>query len=69
MEDLGEVSYIFGIKVYRNRSKRMLGLSQKMYIEKVLQRFNMKNSKRELLSFRHGIHLSMTVCLNTSEKV
>ena len=28
MKDLGEASYIFGIKVYRDRSKRMIGLSQ-----------------------------------------
>ena len=45
MKDLGEASYIFKIKIYRDRSKRMLGLSQKLYIEKVLKRFSMKNSK------------------------
>ena len=28
MKDLGEASYIFGIKVYRDRFKRMIGLSQ-----------------------------------------
>ena len=27
MKDIGEASYIFEIKVYRDRSKRMLGLS------------------------------------------
>ena len=27
MKDLGEASYILGIKIYKNRSKRMLGLS------------------------------------------
>ena len=27
MKDLGEASYILGIKIYRDRSKRMLGLS------------------------------------------
>ena len=26
MKDLGEASYILGIKVYRDRSKRMIGL-------------------------------------------
>ena len=30
MKDLGEVSYILEIKVYRDRSKRILGLSQKL---------------------------------------
>ena len=27
VNDLGEVSYIMGIRIYRDRSKRMLGLS------------------------------------------
>ena len=36
MKDLGEASFILEIKVYKNRSKKMLGLSQNMYIEEVL---------------------------------
>ncbi|KAL0373260.1 UNVERIFIED_CONTAM: Retrovirus-related Pol polyprotein from transposon TNT 1-94 [Sesamum radiatum] len=40
MKDMGEASYILGIKIYRNRSKRMLGLTQSSYIEKVLNRPN-----------------------------
>ena len=28
MKDLGDASYILGVKIYRDRSKRMLGLSQ-----------------------------------------
>ena len=28
MKDLGEASYVLGIKVYKDRSKRMIGLSQ-----------------------------------------
>ena len=27
MKDLGEAAYILGIKIYRGRSKRMIGLS------------------------------------------
>ena len=45
---LGEASYILRIKIYRDRSKRMLGLSQQLYIEKVLKQFSVKNSKRNL---------------------
>ena len=47
----------------------MLGLSQKMYIEEVLKRFSMKNSKRGLLPFRHGIHLSKKICPSTPEEI
>ena len=69
MKDLGEASYILGIKIYRDRSKQMLGLSQKLYVEKVLKRFSMKNSKRDLLSIRHDICLSEMMCPTTSEKI
>ena len=69
MKDLKKASYIFGIKVYRDISKRMLGLLQKLYIEKVLNRFSMKNSKRGLLPFRHGIRLFKMMYPITSEEV
>ncbi|KAL0449163.1 UNVERIFIED_CONTAM: hypothetical protein Slati_1472700 [Sesamum latifolium] len=46
MKDMGEASYILGIKIYMDRSRRMLGLTQSSYIEKVLKRFKMENSKR-----------------------
>ena len=36
----------------------MLGLSQAGYIDKVLARFSMENSKKGLLPFRHGVALS-----------
>ncbi|KAK1581876.1 hypothetical protein Q3G72_009867 [Acer saccharum] len=41
MTDLGEASFVLGIEIYRDRSRGMLGLSQKAYISKVLERFNM----------------------------
>ena len=69
MKDLGEASYILGIKIYRDRPKRMLGLSQKLYIEKMLKRFSMKNFKRKLLPLGHGINLFKMMCLTISEEV
>ena len=36
----------------------MLGLSQAGYIDMVLEWFNMQNSKKGLLPFRHGVPLS-----------
>nr|GEV71493.1 retrotransposon protein, putative, Ty1-copia subclass [Tanacetum cinerariifolium] len=46
MKDLGEAAYILGIKIYRDRSKRLIGLCQSAYIEKILKRYCMENSKR-----------------------
>ena len=69
MKDLGESSYILGIKVYRDRPNRILGLSQQMYIESVLKRFSMENSKSGFLPLRHGIHLSKKICPSTSVEI
>ena len=41
MKDLGEASFVLGIEIHRDRSKGVLGLSQKAYIEKILKKFNM----------------------------
>jgi len=40
-KDLGDASYVLGIEIHRDRTKGVLGLSQKTYIEKVLKRYNM----------------------------
>ena len=41
MKDMGEASYVMGIEIHRDRKQRTLGLSQKAYIQKVLERFGM----------------------------
>ncbi|GJZ47098.1 putative zinc finger, CCHC-type containing protein [Tanacetum coccineum] len=43
MKDLVEASYVFGIEIHRDRANGKLGLSQKAYIERVLNRFNMQH--------------------------
>ena len=68
MKDLGEASYIPGIRIYRDRSKRMLGLSQSRYIDLVLKRFNMEASKRGYLPMSQGIRLSKKISPKTQEK-
>ena len=65
---MGEASYILGMKIYRDRSKRMLGLSQSMYIDTVLKRFSMENFKKDYLSIGHGISLSKKDCSTTPEE-
>ena len=41
MKDLGEVAYVLGIKIYRDRSRHLLVLSQGNYLDKILKRFKM----------------------------
>ncbi|KAL0453562.1 UNVERIFIED_CONTAM: hypothetical protein Slati_1334300 [Sesamum latifolium] len=69
MKDMGETSYILGIKIYRDRSRRMLRLIQSSYIEKVLKRFKMEHSKRGVLPMRHGIKLSKKQSPKTYEEL
>ena len=68
MKDIGEAVYILGIKIYRGRSRRLLGLSQSTYIDKVLKRFNMSKAKKWFLPVSHGIRLSETQSPSTSDE-
>ena len=55
MKNLKEVSYILEMKICRDRFQRLLGLSQSMYIDTILKRFNMKDSKKDYLLIGQGI--------------
>ncbi|GJR37730.1 retrotransposon protein, putative, ty1-copia subclass [Tanacetum coccineum] len=46
MKDLGEAAYILKIKIIHDRSKRLIALSQSVYLEKILKKFRMENSKK-----------------------
>ncbi|GJS16101.1 retrotransposon protein, putative, ty1-copia subclass [Tanacetum coccineum] len=58
MKDLGEAAYILGIKIYQDRSKRLIGLCQSAYIEKILKRCFIENSKRGTISMQEKLKLS-----------
>ncbi|GKD47935.1 retrotransposon protein, putative, ty1-copia subclass, partial [Tanacetum coccineum] len=46
VKDLGEAAYILGIKIYRDRSLWLIRLNQSAYIDKILKKFSMQNSKK-----------------------
>nr|GEW70156.1 retrotransposon protein, putative, Ty1-copia subclass [Tanacetum cinerariifolium] len=58
IKDLGEAAYILGIKIYKDRSKRLIGLCQSAYIEKILKRYGMENSKRGSIPMQEKLKLS-----------
>nr|GFA39726.1 hypothetical protein [Tanacetum cinerariifolium] len=60
IKDLGEAAYILRIKIYRDRSKRLIGLCQSAYIEKILKRYSMKNSKRGSFPMQEKLKLSQS---------
>ncbi|XP_073130816.1 uncharacterized protein [Henckelia pumila] len=69
MKDMGEASYILGIKIYRDRSKRMLGLTPATYIDTILRRFSMEESKRGHLPMCHEVSLSKSMCPKNDEEI
>ncbi|GJU13070.1 zf-CCHC domain-containing protein [Tanacetum coccineum] len=69
MKDLGDASYILGIKIYRDRLKPLIRLSQDTYLHKILKRFKMKNSKKGNLPLHHGIKISKDLCSKTDEEL
>nr|GEZ02196.1 hypothetical protein [Tanacetum cinerariifolium]GEZ03988.1 hypothetical protein [Tanacetum cinerariifolium] len=58
MKDLGEAGYILGIKIYTDRSKRLIGLYQSAYIKKIFKRLYMENSKRGSIPMQEKLKLS-----------
>ena len=66
-KDLGEVAYILSIKIYRDRSRRLIGLSQSTYLDKVLKKFKMDQAKKGFLPVLQGVKLSKTQCPTTTE--
>ncbi|GJY76129.1 retrotransposon protein, putative, ty1-copia subclass [Tanacetum coccineum] len=58
MKDLGEAAYILGIKIYKDRSKRLISLCQSAYIEKILKIYYMENSKRGTIPMQDKLKLS-----------
>ncbi|GJT68424.1 retrotransposon protein, putative, ty1-copia subclass [Tanacetum coccineum] len=69
MKDLGEAAYILGIKIYRDRSKRLIGLCQSAYIEKILKRYYMENSKRGTIPMQEKLKFSKSQGASTPAEI
>nr|GEW83907.1 retrotransposon protein, putative, Ty1-copia subclass [Tanacetum cinerariifolium] len=68
-ERLGETTFILGIKIYRDRSKRLIGQSQSAYMDKILKRFRMDNSKRGNIPMEERLDLNKTQGASTPEEL
>ncbi len=62
MKDTGEATYVIGIEIFRDRSRGLLGLSQKGYIDKVLERFHMAECAATLAPICKGDKFSEKDC-------
>ena len=62
MQDMGEASYVVSIKIHRERSRGILGLSQETYMNKVTERFNMKNCLSSVAPILKGDKFDLNQC-------
>nr|GEV36246.1 retrotransposon protein, putative, Ty1-copia subclass [Tanacetum cinerariifolium] len=69
MKDLGEAVFILGIKIYEDRSKRLIGLGQNAYMDKILKRYKMDNSKRGHIPMHEKLDLNKTQGASTPKEV
>nr|GFD28517.1 retrotransposon protein, putative, Ty1-copia subclass [Tanacetum cinerariifolium] len=60
MKYLGEAAFILEIRIYRDRSKRLTGLSQSGYMDKILKRYRMNNSKCGYIPMQENLDLNKT---------
>ena len=69
MKDMGEASYVIGIKIHRERSRGILGLSQETYINRVLEIFWMKDCSLSPTPIVKGDKFSLDQCpMNNLER-
>lgn len=68
MKDMDEASYVLRVKILRERSRKLLGLSQETYIKKVLERFQMQTCKPVGAPVEKGDTLSLSMCPHTAKE-
>ena len=58
LRDLGETSFLLGIQITRDRSRRRIELSQRQYVLEMLERFNMSQCNPVTTPMLPGLRLS-----------
>jgi len=62
MKDMGDTSYVIGIKIHRDRHRGILGLSQETYSNKILDRFQMKDCSPSVDPIVKGDRFNLNQC-------
>lgn len=68
MKDLGAAKKILGMTITRDKKKREITLSQKQYIDKVVERFGMADAKVTPIPLADHFRLSSELCPKTQEE-
>ena len=62
MKDMGHANYVIVIEIFRDRSQGLLGLPQKSYINKFLERFRMEKWSSSVVRIHKGDKFSLMQC-------
>ena len=68
MKHLGATNFIMGMEITRDHTNRMIFLNQRKYVEMVLKRFNMHESKPVKVPIPIGVKLYIEQCPKTQEE-
>ena len=68
MKDLGPAKQMLGMRITRDRKAKKLWLSQEKYVERVLERFNMKDAKSVSTPLANHFKLSRSLCPTTTDE-
>ena len=68
MKNMGEASYVIEIEIFCDRSQGLLGLSQRTYIEKILERFRMERCSIGIIPIHKEEKFSEMQCLKSDLK-
>ena len=69
IKDLGIAKKILGMEIHKDRESRKLWLSQKNYIRKVLEKFNMQDAKPVSTSLANHFKLSSSQCSKNEKEI
>ncbi|GJU20744.1 hypothetical protein Tco_1154086 [Tanacetum coccineum] len=64
-----KATFILRIKIYRYRSKRLIGLCQNAYMDKILKRYKTDTSKRDHIPMQERLDLNKTQGASTPKEV
>jgi len=65
---MGKANYVLGVKIIRDRAKKLLGLTQEAYIKKIFERYHMQDNKPNDTPVDKSLKLSLNICPKTLEE-
>lgn len=62
IKDVSEASHVIGIEIFQNKAQGLLELSQKTYINKLLERFRIKKCLLSIVPIKKGDTFNLMQC-------